>query len=191
MVAIGFFGYGEGPLVIFDEVGERLMGAVFVMPHLFYEMEVRSIAIPRRDVDSKATFFCYDLLLLSHRPCLVDYAQRRRYAVAAGALPDRCNLGVLSDSDTKDTNMNQIRLKRPEGLLALESIATQNDRFGESIESLVTMIIQDIDEGLVKSSKDVAGSPILHQLESRIFDRLNIINPCWFTTHPTFDSCST
>lgn len=70
--------------------------------------------------------------------------------------------------------MNQIRLKRPEGLLAVESIATQNDRFGESIESLVTMIVQDIDEGLVKSSKDVAGSPILHQLESRIFDRLKI-----------------
>jgi hypothetical protein len=70
--------------------------------------------------------------------------------------------------------MNQIRLKRPEGLLAVESIATQNDRFGESIESLVTMIVQDIDEGLVKSPKDVAGSPILHQLESRIFDRLKI-----------------
>ena len=75
---------------------------------------------------------------------------------------------------TKDFDMNQIRLKRPEGLLATESVATQSDRFGESIESLVSMIVADIDDGAIKSSKDVAGNPIVHRLEARIFDRLKI-----------------
>jgi hypothetical protein len=72
VITVGFFGYSEGSLVVLDEVGERLMGAVFVVPYLFYEMEIGSIATPCRDMDSKATFFCYDLLLLSHRPRLVD-----------------------------------------------------------------------------------------------------------------------
>lgn len=70
--------------------------------------------------------------------------------------------------------MNQLRLRPADGLFALESIATQTDIFGESLESLVSMIVADIDEGVIKSSRSVAGNPIVLQLEKRIYDRLKI-----------------
>lgn len=70
--------------------------------------------------------------------------------------------------------MKNLQLRHVEGLLALESISTQNDGFGESLESLVTMIVADIDDGVIRSSKDVAGNPIVHRMEARIFDRLKI-----------------
>lgn len=112
-------------------------------------------------------FFCWDIdLALLNKRSVDDMLWLRGLYLIGAAWAFYLN--------TEDINMNQIRLKRPEGLLALESIATQDDRFGESIESLVGMIVADIDEGIVKNSKGIGGSPIVQQLESRIFDRLKI-----------------
>lgn len=67
-----------------------------------------------------------------------------------------------------------LTLKRPSHIFALESIVTQSDGFGERLQSLFQLLIDEFKSQTLKSARDVETSPITKQMTAVILSRLGI-----------------
>lgn len=77
----------------------------------------------------------------------------------------------------------ELKLKRPTGLMALESITGQDDGFGERLESLMRLLCEDILHNVITHPSDTVDHPVVKKLESEIFSRLGIKTKIITTSH--------
>lgn len=77
----------------------------------------------------------------------------------------------------------ELMLKRPVGLMAVESIVGQYDGFGERLESLLKLVCDDIENNVITRPVDTADHPALKKLEEIIYSRLGLKVKIITTSH--------
>lgn len=75
-------------------------------------------------------------------------------------------------------------LKRPTRLMAQESIVSQYDGFGERLESLAQLLVEDVLKDIATQPADLDGHSAVKKIEEEIFNRLGLRVKIIATSHP-------